>query len=307
MESLILEHSRESTSLAFRNIVVGFDCEEPSPDAILAASALAARNKGSISLVYAVYPPIYAGYVQDLNPFVEQTLQRAKARLEDLIAQQPALRDCQYRIVVDIKNPAELLCRVARERSADLIVVGSHGRHGIEQILVGSVSESLLDKVPCPVMIVGPECSANTLPCKRILFATTVENNFNRAALYAASLSAPESAKLSVIHVVPTEPCGKSDMRGWIEDEIRRRLALLFEPASLDALPHELLVAYGNPAEEILSAARSSKADLIILGAGSHSYGADHNPCRTVGRVIREAHCPVLSVNPNSKWPAYDL
>jgi nucleotide-binding universal stress UspA family protein len=301
MGSLLDVQQPTSTSVIFRNIVVGFDYDEPSPQTILTASALAAQHDGFICLVHATYPPIYAGYVQDLGPFVDQTLQEAKARMEDIISREPALHNRPYKIVVDIKSPVELICKTAQENSADLIVVGTHGRHSIEHFLVGSVAESLLTIAPCPVMIAGPECTACALPWKRILFATDLDNTGIRAAEYAASLSTEGHAELSVIHVMRKVPIGESDMRSWVEDGIRQRLELLFVPGLLAQLPHQLLVAYGDPVEEILAAAHSQNADLIILGTGLHGLGADHNPWRTVGRILREAHCPVLNVNATSK------
>jgi len=300
MGSLLETQKTAPTPITFRNIVVGFDYDDPSPQVILTASALSARYGGSLCLVHATYPPTYAGYVQNLSAFIDRLLQDATTHLEDMAAREPALQNRPYKIIVDIRDPVELMCKAARENSADLIVVGTHGRHGIEHLLVGSVAESLLTVAPCPVMVAGPECAPCALPWKRILFATDLDHTGIRAAEYAASMCVEEQAELSVLHVMPKGPTSGSDMRSWIEDGIRRKLELLFVPAHLAKIPHQLLVAYGDPVEEILAAAHSQKADLIILGTGVHGLGADHNPWRTVGRILKEAHCPVLNISPST-------
>ena len=58
-------------------------------------------------------------------------------------------------------------------------------------------------------------------------------------------------------------------------------------------------VTAGEPASEILAAARQAKASLIVMGARQHSVMADHAPWATLSAVIRESRCPVLAVQPH--------
>jgi nucleotide-binding universal stress UspA family protein len=51
-------------------------------------------------------------------------------------------------------HPASEICRFARENGVDLIVIGSHGRSGIQEALLGSVSHSVANRASCPVTIV---------------------------------------------------------------------------------------------------------------------------------------------------------
>ena len=51
-------------------------------------------------------------------------------------------------------RPAEEICRFAREQNVDLIVIGSHGRSGFREALLGSVSHAVANQASCPVMIV---------------------------------------------------------------------------------------------------------------------------------------------------------
>jgi len=50
--------------------------------------------------------------------------------------------------------PAETIVRIARERQADLIVMGTHGRTGLQHVLLGSVTEQVVRLAPCPVLTV---------------------------------------------------------------------------------------------------------------------------------------------------------
>ncbi|MFZ0790043.1 MAG: universal stress protein, partial [Chromatiaceae bacterium] len=51
-------------------------------------------------------------------------------------------------------EPAAAITGVAREVGADLIVTGSHGRTGLERVLLGSISERILNETECAVLVV---------------------------------------------------------------------------------------------------------------------------------------------------------
>jgi len=65
-----------------------------------------------------------------------------------------------------VKNPPEThvamgdvvdeICRYAKKLEADIIVIGTHGRKGLEKIVFGSVAEGVVRNAPCPVLTVNP-------------------------------------------------------------------------------------------------------------------------------------------------------
>lgn len=62
--------------------------------------------------------------------------------------------DVTAAIDVRVGRPDEAILSCAKERGADLIVMGSHGRTGLDRLLVGSVSERVIGQSECPVMVV---------------------------------------------------------------------------------------------------------------------------------------------------------
>ena len=77
----------------------------------------------------------------------EEVLQR----LRDLI---PASCYSACEIVVATGNPVALIVHMARARTVDLIVMGTHGYSGLRHILWGSVAERVIRLAPCPVLVV---------------------------------------------------------------------------------------------------------------------------------------------------------
>ena len=59
-------------------------------------------------------------------------------------------------------DPAESIVDVAQSEGADVIVVGSHGRGGLERALVGSVSDQVIRRATCPVLVVRPTIGADS-------------------------------------------------------------------------------------------------------------------------------------------------
>jgi len=58
--------------------------------------------------------------------------------------------------VVSRGYPGDVIVELARDKSADIIVMGTHGRTGLPHVLLGSVAERVIRSAPCPVITVGP-------------------------------------------------------------------------------------------------------------------------------------------------------
>ena len=131
-----------------------------------------------IRLVHAVEPiNVYAfsGYPSQLiTDFQEERVRAGKSlllRIGTQIAKN--LPSVPIKETVYDGSPKELIIRLAREWPADLIVVGSHGRTGIGQFVLGSVSMSVLSAAPCSVMVVKlpKEAQKETMPEKETVEA----------------------------------------------------------------------------------------------------------------------------------------
>ncbi len=59
-----------------------------------------------------------------------------------------------YELITDIGDPYEQLMTIANDRKVDLIITSTHGRTGIEHLVMGSVAEKIVRHSPCPVFVV---------------------------------------------------------------------------------------------------------------------------------------------------------
>ena len=303
MNSSVLKPSSSSNRdfkprAVFNRIIVGLENEDVARRAIKVTNAVAQHFEAKVYAIHALTPRATIGDYDTLPPeLLEQTLTLSKARFTELITSVLGVLPPQWQVSVTSAAPDAAILESARLREADLIILGCHGRHGLDQLIFGSVSESILNRAQCPVLAIGPEFEPDGAVWKNVLFASDLGQTGISAADYAAAITTESHGKLLLLHVAGKKPNAQVEKRRWDEDNIRTHLTNFLSPAVLESCPHETLVAYGNPAEEILAAAQAKHADLIVLGIGTHKSHSDHNPWRPITHVLRHANCPVLNVS----------
>jgi nucleotide-binding universal stress UspA family protein len=194
----------------------------------------------------------------------------------------------------------------AASLGADLIVMGSHGTNGFERFLLGSVTDEVLRKAGCPVLVVPPGANAvSRLPFTHLLCPVDFTPASRTGLALACSIAEEAGAELTLLHVLdlPPEnelitsgPFAVPDCRNRREREAHIALKCLIPSDLRMSRPPTTLVTLGKPYREILRIAAEQSVDLIVSGVhGRHTldlliFGS------TTNQVIRRARCPVLSV-----------
>ena len=137
--------------LPLKTILHPTDFSEPASHARKMAIELARDYGARLILLHVVEPPVYYGELGASVNASDEVRQSEREKLAELVEPKSIVHI--EPITVDGMAAQEIL-RVARERHADLIVVGSHGRSGLGRVLMGSVAEEISRNAPCPVLIV---------------------------------------------------------------------------------------------------------------------------------------------------------
>ena len=144
------------------HILVPLDFSPASDAALACARDLAQQYSARLSLLHVVTDPRAIGmwtpemYVPAAGEIQVRLLREARERLDSAL---PADERSQFMVTVDVRlgDVAENILETARERNADLIVMGTHGRHGLSHLLLGSVAERVLRNATCPVLTTHAE------------------------------------------------------------------------------------------------------------------------------------------------------
>jgi nucleotide-binding universal stress UspA family protein len=195
-----------------------------------------------------------------------------------------------------------MLAAMAKEYAIDLIVIGAHGRSGVEKLLLGSTAEEILRLAEHPVLIVGPESSVATeteARLGRILHATDFSPESEPAMHYAYSLAKEYDASLAFLHVAEDVWKKPLSTRMRPADFFCERLLERHWVLEEDGVIPDFHVEFGPRAECILETARKLRSKLTLLGVRGSRYPrmASHLPGPTSYDVVSRARCPVLVIH----------
>jgi nucleotide-binding universal stress UspA family protein len=300
--------------VGLKSILVASDLTEDSRKPLLRAISIARHFKAKLYVAHVVSGLGFTIAGAEATDLAAAAARREAAEAEQKLAASGALDGVAHEILVRQGDVWNELGAIVLEKHIELIVIGTHARQGIERLMLGSLAEQIFRESDKPVVTVGPHAplespleSADGM--RLMLFATDFSRPSLHALPYAISFANHFRAKLVLLHVAPVMPISESfswstapgNIEGMRQEgrqkawkELRR---ILSESAPLAVEP-ELLVEFGKHGEQILNAARSFKADLIILGLDHSKHGriASHLRMTTAYHVVSQAHCSVLTV-----------
>jgi nucleotide-binding universal stress UspA family protein len=145
--------------IAIKNILVATDFGEASDSALSYGRELAGRFGATLHVLNVVEnfyvttfgAETYAAFVPDMQRELETT---ARKRLDELLIDSDGSGPATRPVVTTSGSPAYAIVDYARENSIDLIVMGTHGRGALAQLMMGSVAERVVRIASCPVLTV---------------------------------------------------------------------------------------------------------------------------------------------------------
>jgi nucleotide-binding universal stress UspA family protein len=284
--------------LLLKNILFATDFSPVSDKASSYAVALA-QKYGSKIYVTHILPEPQPGvaHPDEISRRDEQIRSEAERCLADFRSRDLFKRVSHEEILLQ-GDIVETLNATLPQKEIDLVVVGTHGRSGISELIMGSVAERIFRHVTCPVLTVGPRCEfaeTHTINIERVLLATDLAHGAH-ALPYALSLAEENDAHLLMLHVIQGTVMFEDVVPDEWSDKAKKNLREML-PANLE-LKYEptFLTAVGTAAEEIVNVAVDERADIIVMGVHTGRSSASHVPWAIAHQVIGNAPCPVLTV-----------
>ena len=143
--------------MEIKKILFAADFSEGSSSSLPYAVDLAKRYGAKLYLVHVIYDiaKTSGSYVPhvSLDELYKEMEKNAKAELEKCFIEEMRTYKDVERVVLK-GTPYEEISRFAEENKIDLIVIGTHGRKGLDRMLFGSTAEQVVRHAPCPVLTV---------------------------------------------------------------------------------------------------------------------------------------------------------
>lgn len=285
--------------ISLRNILYATDFSAVADRAVPYAVEIARRYGSKVHglhvrplEIYGMAPPESWAILKEAAE--EQARQEAK-QLSRCFA------DVPHEAIVTEGDTLDSIFAEVERSHIDLIVVGTHGRKGLQKVFLGSVAENILRRATCPVLTVNPHVPNSperAIEMKRTLYATSLSSAARLAGAYAVSLAQENQARLDIVHILEPRKAGEAADNAELAECAKQMRAALPPEAALWCDPH-VIIEVGDPAEQILNLAKARRADLIVIGvkAASAVPAAAHLPWATAHRIISMAECPVLTVH----------
>ncbi len=294
--------------MKIETVLVGIDFSDESDAALQHALRICEHTEAELVLAHA-FRTANLAYVASMAPqnvsdrLVRELKARSRARLEEL-CERYSDRGVPMSCVLLSRQPDHALNTKAREVGADLIVVGTRGRTGLERVVLGSVAERTVRHSDMAVMV-AREAGQGADGYRRILVPTDFSDHAERALETALELRAEDGA-IDLLHCwrLPSAlPSAWSpDMDAGSVVSLREELA-----AAVDTLGDELVARFLErcpnisfrhieeaAAAGILQQLEKSPYDLVVMG----SHGRRGLRRWLLGSVaeatVRHAPCSVI-------------
>ena len=187
----------------------------------------------------------------------------------------------------------------------NLVVLGTHGRRGVERWFMGSTTERLLRHSPVPLLTISGNnnaAAAEEPRFKRILVTTDFSEGTADALAYAFAMAQENESRVTLLHVIHDVA---ADLSGKYRDPltkgIQSELEELVPAEAKDWCDVVTKVVTGMPYRIILRTLEDEKVDLLVMNI--HGKGMLDRALlgSTAERVVRAARCPVMLIPPLRK------
>jgi nucleotide-binding universal stress UspA family protein len=208
---------------------------------------------------------------------------------------------------------ADVILQYADAEDIDLIVMGTHGRRGLDYLFLGSVAREVVREASCPVYTIR-ESETAKFPSEidTILSPVDFSDHSGTAVSIAREAAKLYNAKLQLLHVIEENihpafyDAGqeavwrlKADIAGQSQSVMKR----IFTESPGPDVKTEFKVVSGHIVHEILEYTKNNGIDLIVIATHGLS-GLKHFLLGSVAeKVIHRARCPVLTVKAFGKTP----
>jgi nucleotide-binding universal stress UspA family protein len=139
--------------MQIQHILVPMDFSPSAEQALEQAVALARQFQARITLLHAIHLPVstevgLTAYLSEMEVSAQRGMETYQKRVADAGVQVESL------VLVGI--PFRQIIETAADKDVDLIVMGTHGRTGVQHWILGSVAERVARLAPCPVLVARP-------------------------------------------------------------------------------------------------------------------------------------------------------
>lgn len=293
------QQTDKAVKTMYENIVVGFDESLSSKAALTEAAHWIKRHGGKIILVHAVF------FDEEEFGIAPDQLDRRLSIGEKVCVQTKEMLTSEWGIEVQSLlcegDPPTVIVDVAKGKKADLVVLGTYGRKGLNRLLMGSVTSHVIINSTTDVLVVKKPCTECSGRYRSILVPFDGSEFSGRALKRACDLSKLDGAGITAVYVIPryeemVEFFRTASIEKSLRLEAQKILDRAKELASGEGVSITTVMEQGQAGDRIVETAGRQGNDLIVMGTCGWSGVNKAIMGSSTERVITHAACPILVV-----------
>ena len=197
--------------------------------------------------------------------------------------------------------PHRVILEYVAEADIGLVVMGTHGRTGVERYLLGSVTEKVLRRSDVPVLTVRDTDDGSVhYPFESVLVPTDGSDAAETAADFGLDVARQYGSRLHVVSIVDAFAMGldvRSElMTDVLEEAAQDAVDSIADRAGEDVAAVETAVGYGNPYRKLRQYIEDNDVDLVVMGTHGRTGLERYLLGSVTEKLVRTSPVPVLTV-----------
>jgi nucleotide-binding universal stress UspA family protein len=268
------------------------------------AAALAANYGAGLHLLHVITPAPVTAYEYALDSAQIMKTMEANAE-EEMVRLAAKVKETGIEVDYEIRvgDVYEEIKQSIEAVKPQIIVMGTHGRRGVERWFMGSTTEKLMRHSPVPLIAISASGEKAGVPrFRRILVTTDFSEGTSDALNYAFSVAQENESQITLLHIVHDVAADVSGKyRESLLQGVHKQLDDLVPPEATTWCDVKTQVEIGVPYRIILRILEDERVDLLVMNI--HGKGMLDRALlgSTAERVVRVAPCPVMLIPPLKK------
>ena len=296
--------------MAIKTILVPLDGSRLSETVLPYASMMAEKNQARLVLFHVIerHPP---NTIHGERHLTDQ--QEASTYLSEIIRSLPPQVPAEHHLHTESEEDvADSIVAHSKELHVDLIAMCAHGQSGLQKRFFGNIAQQVLSMGDVPVLLISPEKELQDKSCTCNCILVPLDGNPDHEAGLdmAAELALTCQARVHLVMVIhrlstlPAEqaaaavllPTAASELLEMSLQEGRLYLAQLMKKLVAQHIPVTGEVQRGDPARQIVHAAKRFQADVIVLGTHGKTAMDAFWSGSVTPKIATQTHLPLLLV-----------
>lgn len=294
-----------------KSVIAAVDFTPCSACALAQAVRISQWNRAALHVMHVIETLAPLDMQEMITPYIaeiqEGLVAEARSSWSAFAPDVPGKAGLDFAVAINIPL-IEIMDRISR-RSADLLVLGSHGASPADRG-AGILATQCVRKAPCRVLLVR---DTHTGPYRNVIACVDFSDTSSDALDAAIRVASQDNAALHVIHVFQPpwkrlrfkalESATAADFPVRYRDSLLAKLKDFCSATRIDVAwtkPRFSLVEASSHGAGITDYARSNSCDLAVLGTRGHTNLRDVLLGSTAERVLRDAPCSILAIKPRN-------